>query len=106
MSPAIRKRLVQIGFLVLIQAVALFTSGWRWDWWNTWAYLGLYMVFLDSDIAIPLSFGSLWACIPFVLLVLTLFICTKHEVRTLQNELGGYKEYTRQVRNRLIPGIW
>ena len=55
MSPAIRKRLVQIGFLVLIQAVALFTSVWRWDWWNAWAYLGLYLVFLAINAFILLG---------------------------------------------------
>ena len=46
MTPAIRKRLVQIGFLVLIQAVVLFASAWKWNWWNAWAYLGLYLAFL------------------------------------------------------------
>jgi len=46
MSPAIRKRLVQIGFLVLLQAVILFASVWKWNWWNAWAYLGLYLAFL------------------------------------------------------------
>ena len=55
MSPAIRKRLVQIGFLVLIQAVALFTSVWRWDWWNAWAFLGLYLVFLAFNAVILLG---------------------------------------------------
>jgi len=46
MSPAIRKRLVQIGFLVLLQGVILFASVWKWNWWNAWAYLGLYLAFL------------------------------------------------------------
>jgi protein-S-isoprenylcysteine O-methyltransferase Ste14 len=46
MSPAIRKRLLQIGFLVLVQAVLLFASAWKWNWWNAWAYLALYLVFL------------------------------------------------------------
>jgi protein-S-isoprenylcysteine O-methyltransferase Ste14 len=45
-TPAIRKRLVQIGFLVLLQAIALFASVWKWDWWNAWAYLGEYLAFL------------------------------------------------------------
>jgi protein-S-isoprenylcysteine O-methyltransferase Ste14 len=26
--------------------------------------------------------------------------------RTLQSELPGYKEYSRKVRFRLLPGIW
>jgi protein-S-isoprenylcysteine O-methyltransferase Ste14 len=46
MTPAIRKRLVQIGFLVLLQAVILFLSVGKWDWWNAWAYLGLYLAFI------------------------------------------------------------
>jgi protein-S-isoprenylcysteine O-methyltransferase Ste14 len=46
MTPAIRKRLAQILFLVLLQAVTLFASVWKWDWWNAWIYLGLYLVYL------------------------------------------------------------
>ena len=84
MTPAIRKRLVQIGFLFLIQAVALFASVWKWNWWNAWVYLGEYLVFL----------------------VFNLFVRTVMEDRTPQNELDGYKEYTGRLRYRLIPGIW
>jgi len=46
MTPAIRKRLVQVGFLILIQAVVLFASVGKWDWWNAWAYIGLYLTFI------------------------------------------------------------
>jgi protein-S-isoprenylcysteine O-methyltransferase Ste14 len=226
MTPAIRKRLVQIGFLVLIQAVALFVSAWKWNWWNAWAYLGLYLAFLafnavvllgkhkelveersqfgegakgwdkiiggitglggfaililaglderfswagsiplwvqitaffllglsyplftwamvsnkffstivriqkerdhtvqtggpyrfvrhpgyasllGSYITIPIALGSLWACIPMLLLVVNLLIRTTLEDRTLLNELDGYKEYAGRVRYRLIPRIW
>ncbi len=55
MTPAIRKRLVQIGFLVLIQAVVLFVSVWKWNWWNAWAYLGLYLAFLAFNAVILLE---------------------------------------------------
>jgi len=226
MTPAIRKRLLQIGFLVLIQAIALFASVWNWNWWNAWAYLGLYLVYLAlnavillgkhkelveersqvgegakgwdkviggisafggllililaglderfgwagsiplwvqvaafvllglsyplftwamvsnkffstivriqkdrghtvqtsgpyrfvrhpgyasllvSYITIPIALGSLWACIPMVMLVINLFIRTALEDGTLQNELDGYKEYAGRVRYRLIPGLW
>jgi protein-S-isoprenylcysteine O-methyltransferase Ste14 len=54
MTPAIRKRLVQISFLVLIQAVLLFLSVWKWDWWNAWAYLGEYLAFLAFNAAVLL----------------------------------------------------
>jgi len=226
MTPAIRKRLAQILFRVLLQAVVLFVSVWKWGWWNAWAYLGLYLAFLVfnavvllgkhkdlveertrvgagtkgwdrivggisafggllimilaglderfgwpgtlplwvqigalvlmgatyplftwamvsnkffattvriqkerghtvqtggpycfvrhpgyasmlfSYITIPLALGSLWACIPMVLLVANLFVRTALEDRTLQNELDGYKDYAARVRYRLIPGIW
>jgi protein-S-isoprenylcysteine O-methyltransferase Ste14 len=46
MTPAIRKRLAQILFLVLLQAIILFVSVWKWTWWNAWAYIGLYLAFL------------------------------------------------------------
>ena len=226
MSPAIHKRIVQIGLLVLIQAVALFASAWKWNWWNARAYLGLYLVYLAfnafillgkhkelveersqvgegvkswdkvigiitgiggfatlilaglderfgwagsipfwiqitafvllalsyplftwamvsnkffstivriqkerghtvqtggpyqfmrhpgyasllvSYITIPIALGSLWACIPMVMLVVNLFIRTALEDHALQNELDGYTEYAGCVRYRLIPGIW
>jgi protein-S-isoprenylcysteine O-methyltransferase Ste14 len=54
MTPAIRKRLVQIGFLVLLQAVLLFVSVWKWDWWNAWAYLGEYLAFLVFNVFVLL----------------------------------------------------
>ena len=43
---------------------------------------------------------------PAVLFVLNLIIRTALEDQTLQDELDGYKEYTGQVRYRLLPGIW
>jgi protein-S-isoprenylcysteine O-methyltransferase Ste14 len=46
MIPAIRQHLFQIVFLVLIQAVILFVSVWRLNWWNAWAYLALYLAYL------------------------------------------------------------
>jgi len=41
-----------------------------------------------------------------VLAALSLAIRTALEDRTLQNELGGYREYAQRVRYRLLPGIW
>ncbi len=37
---------------------------------------------------------------------LLLFLRTILEDRTLQAELAGYRDYARQVRYRLLPGIW
>ncbi|MEW6094780.1 MAG: isoprenylcysteine carboxylmethyltransferase family protein [Chloroflexota bacterium] len=54
MTPAIRKRLVQILFLVLIQALVLFASVWKWNWWNAWAFIGLYLAFLVFNVIVIL----------------------------------------------------
>jgi len=44
--------------------------------------------------------------IPSLLTVILLILRTALEDRALQAELGGYADYARQVRHRLIPGIW
>jgi protein-S-isoprenylcysteine O-methyltransferase Ste14 len=54
----------------------------------------------------PLLFGSWWAFIPAVLTIIAFAIRTALEDDTLQKELPGYSDYARQVRFRLIPGIW
>jgi protein-S-isoprenylcysteine O-methyltransferase Ste14 len=35
-----------------------------------------------------------------------LIIRTQMEDKTLQNELEGYTEYTREVKYKILPGIW
>jgi protein-S-isoprenylcysteine O-methyltransferase Ste14 len=49
MTPAVRKRFTQIGILFMLQAAALFTAAGKMAWWNAWAYLGLYLVFLFAN---------------------------------------------------------
>jgi protein-S-isoprenylcysteine O-methyltransferase Ste14 len=48
-SPAIRKRLIQILFLVLVQAAVLLAAAGKWNWWNCWAYLVLYVAYLSFN---------------------------------------------------------
>ena len=55
MRPAIRKRLIQIGFLFLIQVIALFASSWKWDWWNAWVYIVIYLAFLAFNAIVLLG---------------------------------------------------
>ncbi len=57
-------------------------------------------------LAIPLMLSTLWAFIPAALTVIAFIVRTALEDRTLQEELGGYKDYAGQVRYRLFPGIW
>jgi len=55
---------------------------------------------------IPLIFGSLWAFLPALILIILVIIRTSLEDSTLKSKLEGYKEYTERVRFRLLPHIW
>lgn len=66
----------------------------------------MYSAGLLMWLGIPLVLGSLWALLPGGLSMLVMVVRTTLEDRTLKNNLPGYREYTRQVRYRLIPGIW
>jgi protein-S-isoprenylcysteine O-methyltransferase Ste14 len=65
-----------------------------------------YSGIIVYSLVMPLMFGSWWAFIPAILLAVVVLIRTILEDRTLQRELEGYISYARQVRYRLIPGIW
>ena len=65
-----------------------------------------YVGFILECIAAPFLLGSLWALIPAVTAAVLIVVRTSLEDRTLQAGLPGYQDYVRQVRYRLIPGIW
>jgi len=65
-----------------------------------------YIGIIAFDLAMPLILGSLWAVIPVVLTVCLAIVRTALEDRVLQDKLDGYKDYARQVRYRLLPGLW
>jgi protein-S-isoprenylcysteine O-methyltransferase Ste14 len=65
-------------------------------------YLGAILY----QLATPLALDSLWAFIPVALTIALTALRTSLEDRTLQQELQGYAGYARQVRHRLLPGIW
>jgi protein-S-isoprenylcysteine O-methyltransferase Ste14 len=58
------------------------------------------------ELAVPVLLASWWALIASGLSVILLILRTTLEDRTLQAELTGYVGYARQVRHRLLPGIW
>ncbi len=58
------------------------------------------------ELAVPILLASGWALIISGLNAMLLILRTALEDRTLQAELAGYVDYTRQVRHRLLPGIW
>ncbi len=65
-------------------------------------YLGLSITYLSLSVML----GSLWALAPTGVVIVGLVVRTALEDKTLQEELEGYKEFTRQTRYRLLPGIW
>ena len=65
-------------------------------------YVGAILLF----ICLPLALGSFYAIIPGTLVSILFIIRTYLEDKTLQKELKGYKEYTKKVKYRLLPGIW
>ena len=66
------------------------------------AYIGAILF----ELAVPVLLASWPALIISGLSVLLLILRTALEDRTLQAELAGYTGYARQVRYRLLPGIW
>jgi len=65
-------------------------------------YLGAILF----ELAVPVLLASWWALIAGGVGAALLVLRTALEDRTLRAELGGYAEYARQVRFRLLPGIW
>lgn len=66
------------------------------------AYVGAILY----ELAVPVLLTSWWALIVSGLNFILLILRTALEDRTLQAELAGYVDYARQVRYRLIPGVW
>ena len=66
----------------------------------------MYLSLVLSWPALALLLGSYYALIPGLLASLIIIIRTGMEDRTLQAELPGYTDYARQVRYRLLPGVW
>ena len=66
------------------------------------AYIGMILF----ELALSTLLASWWAIIASGLCAILIILRTAFEDRTLQAELIGYEDYARQVRYRLLPGIW
>ena len=66
------------------------------------AYVGMIIF----ELAMPTLLASWWAIIVSGSCAILLILRTALEDHTLQAELPGYVNYARQVRYRLLPGIW
>jgi protein-S-isoprenylcysteine O-methyltransferase Ste14 len=65
-------------------------------------YLAVSLIFIFS----PLALGSYWALIPAAIFPLVLVARILNEEQVLLRDLDGYADYRKEVRYRLIPGIW
>ena len=77
-------------------------TGGPYRWMRHPGYAGAVVTYL----AVPLLLDSAWAFLPSVLLIIVMVIRTSLEDRFLQAELKGYRAYAKQVRYRLLPGVW
>jgi protein-S-isoprenylcysteine O-methyltransferase Ste14 len=57
-------------------------------------------------LGIPLALGSYWGLVFIVPCVVVLVFRILDEEKMLNQELGGYREYTQRVRYRLMPYVW
>ena len=71
-------------------------------WMRHPGYAGALLVYLVT----PVFLDSRWAFLPTIVISVALIIRTALEDKTLQDKLDGYTEYARQVRYRLLPGVW
>jgi protein-S-isoprenylcysteine O-methyltransferase Ste14 len=65
-------------------------------------YVGAFLWFLGA----PLVWGSLWALIIGIVIVVLMIWRTSREDQTLRQELCGYEQYAAVTRYRLLPGVW
>jgi len=66
----------------------------------------MYAGFLCYLPSISLMLGSLYGLFVAAAFEIVLITRTYLEDKTLQKELGGYKEYTKKTRYRLVPKVW
>lgn len=65
-----------------------------------------YVGFFFQSLCVPLLLGSLWSLLFTIPIAVLMVIRTTLEDRMLQEQLPGYKEYAREVKYRLLPGVW
>ena len=65
-----------------------------------------YAGFIPAFFGMGLALGSWLAFGMMVVSALLLILRTALEDHTLHQELEGYAEYAKEVRYRLLPGIW
>ena len=65
-----------------------------------------YLGFVLQSLGTPILLGSLYGLVPGAAAAILMVVRTSLEDRMLQSELAGYREFVRDVRYRLCPGVW
>jgi protein-S-isoprenylcysteine O-methyltransferase Ste14 len=65
-----------------------------------------YVGAIFQSLGMALLLGSWWALVPASVAAILMIARTSLEDRTLQAELPGYQDFVKEVRYRLVPGIW
>ncbi|HZV35697.1 MAG TPA: isoprenylcysteine carboxylmethyltransferase family protein [Verrucomicrobiae bacterium] len=66
----------------------------------------MYLAFATMAMFTPLALGS-FVALPVSLLILPIIVLRLlNEEKFLRRDLGGYEDYCRQTRHRLVPLIW
>ncbi|MEZ0364236.1 isoprenylcysteine carboxylmethyltransferase family protein [Mycobacterium sp. pUA109] len=71
-----------------------------------WVRHPMYTGNVITTVGVPLALGSYWGLVFVIPGVVALALRIRDEERLLQEELDGYRDYTQQVRHRLVPGMW
>lgn len=66
----------------------------------------MYSSLLVTMIGLPLALGSYWGLAGALISVPILVVRILDEEQLLTQELGGYRQYTRRIRYRLVPHFW
>lgn len=66
----------------------------------------MYSVTLILFLSMPLVLGSVYSFLIFLVYPIIIIIRIKNEEKFLEKELGGYCDYKKRVKFRLIPFIW
>lgn len=65
-----------------------------------------YVGMILFEVSMSTLLASWWALMAGGLCAILWIVRAAFEDRTLQAELPGYVDYSRQVRYRLLPGVW
>jgi protein-S-isoprenylcysteine O-methyltransferase Ste14 len=71
-----------------------------------WVRHPMYVGVIVMVIGAPLALGSYWGLLFLLLNVPVLILRILDEEKMLQQELEGYSDYMKEVRYRLVPGLW